>query len=219
LHLIDQDLERSRTPSPLGQTRLAAKMPEKLLGCGELLPDLGKKGGALPSGPLEDDPVSPRPEQPEQMVSIFVTERFGIGQHRDLHLERWQLACDQRFKTVIVEGGVEGIAFDAVDDAFHGGKTADAAPQIALFMQGDEDTSLMVKGCKGKLLRHNRPVRLDPEMLLNVLPRQANEHLSLLLSEHGAFCWFRHEKGVYSIARFDPVNTIVTEERHDKRLR
>jgi hypothetical protein len=52
-------------------------------------------------------------------------------------------------------------------------------------------------------------------MLLNLLPRQADEDLSLLRGKHCVCCWFRHEKGVYSIARFDPVNTIVTEERHD----
>jgi len=56
-------------------------------------------------------------------------------------------------------------------------------------------------------------------MLLHLLPRQTDEHLSLLRGEHCVCCWFRHEKRVYSIARFDPVKTIVTEERRDKRLR
>jgi hypothetical protein len=61
-----------------------------------------------------------------------------------------------------VEGGVESVAFDTVDDTLHGGKAADAAPQVALFMQGNENTLPAVKSRSLKLLSRDRPIRLDP---------------------------------------------------------
>ena len=96
------------------------------------------------------------------MFSVFVFERFGIGQDRNFHMERGQLARGQRFETVIVEGGVESVAFDTVDDTLHGGKTADAAPQVALFMQGNENTLPLVKYRRFQFLSRDRPIRVDP---------------------------------------------------------
>jgi hypothetical protein len=85
-------------------------------------------------------------------------------------------------------------------------------------MQGDKNTLLAVKGRMLQLLICHQPIRLNSEMLLNLLPRQSNKQLSLLNGEHRASCWFGHKKGVYSIAVFNPVNAIVTEERPGKRL-
>jgi len=131
------------------------------------------------------------------LVGVFVGQGLGCGQNGNFHLECIQFGRCHRLETVIVKGRVDGLPPNAVDKGLHPGQAADAAAQRVAFMQSHENTLDALQCLLAQFLVGNGSRRLDPQMAFDLLPRPANENLSLHRSEHSlsGFRGFHHQRG------------------------
>jgi len=164
------------------QSGLATEMGEELLWGRQLFPHLGQEGGA--GHPLADDDAVPQGTQRRQKFGdapICKWSRFS--ENTDFYAQVVEFLPGHRRETIIMEGGIDGIAAHPVPDGFGCGQTADTAAQRPAPGQGDKGAGLPVldRRCEGlfDIRRHRFAQQPLPENGAG----QAHQHLAFLLGE------------------------------------